>query len=297
MRDVYFAWLMMALFVGGFGGYALRVVFHGRRRHERTEADGGSVLLRKPLMETAYWLLEPVVGWVAKIGATPNAVSLFSLIPALGAGIALGYGWFALGAALATVAQFADIIDGLLARKLGMVSRAGEVVDSVVDRYVELFFLGGLAVHYRASGMLLVVLSAIGAAFMVSYSTAKAREMAVRAPRGAMRHAERGAYLLVGAALTPFATAIAGSGAPLVARELPMIGALVLVAMVGNVSVVRRFSAITAALTDRQRRPGQPLTVAVAGDRPGERTPERPGDPRAEPAPLVRDSDTHAGAA
>jgi phosphatidylglycerophosphate synthase len=277
---------MMALIVGGFGGYALHVLFHGRRRHERTEADGGSVLLRKPLMETAYWLLEPVVGWVAKSGATPNAVSLFSLIPALGAGIALGYGWFALGAVLATVAQFADIIDGLLARKLGMASQAGGVVDSVVDRYVELFFLGGLAVHYRASGMLLVVLSAIGAAFMVSYSTAKAREMGVHAPRGAMRHAERGAYLLAGAALTPFATALAGSGASLIVRELPIIAALVLVAAVGNVSVVRRFSAVTTALLNRQRHPGQPLVVAVSA-----------ANPRTDPAALVRDSDTHVGAA
>jgi phosphatidylglycerophosphate synthase len=289
VRDVYFAWLMMALFVGGFGGYAIRVLFHGRRRHERTEADGGSVLLRKPLMETAYWILEPVVGWVAKIGATPNAVSLFSLVPALGAGIALGYGWFALGAVLATVAQFADIIDGLLARKLGMASQAGEVVDSVVDRYVELFFLGGLAVHYRTSGILLVVLSAIGAAFMVSYSTAKGREMGVQAPRGAMRHAERGAYLLLGAALTPFATAFAGQGAALIVRELPMIAALVLVAAVGNVSAVRRFSAVTAALLNRQRRAGQPLAVAVAAD--------HPADHRADSASLVRDSDTHVGAA
>jgi phosphatidylglycerophosphate synthase len=203
---------------------------------------------------------------------------LFSLLPAFGAGVALGYGWFGLGAVLATIAQFADIVDGLLARRLGMVSDVGKVLDSAVDRYVELFFLGGLAVHYRSSGMLIVVLAAIAAAFMVSYSTAKAEAIGVKPPRGAMRHAERGMYLLVGAALTPFATAWAGEGTSLLARELPIIAALFLVAIVGNLSVVRRFAAVVTFLINRQPRPGQPTPAA---------------DPH--PHPLV-ESDTSVGA-
>jgi len=281
VRDVYFSWLMVALLVVGYGGYALHVLFRGRVRYERTEADGGSVLLRKPMMEGAYWLLSPVVRWVAATGATPNVVTLFSLVPAFGAGVALAFGCFGLGAVLATIAQFADIIDGLLARKLGMVSDAGAVLDSAVDRYVEIFFLGGLAVHYRASGMLVVVLAAIAAAFMVSYSTAKAEAQKLAPPRGAMRHAERGAYLLVGAAMTPFATSLAGEGASLLARELPIIAALLLVAIVGNTSVVRRFASMTHALSSRHPRPGQP------------KAPEP--TPIAEPRPIV-ESDTPLGA-
>jgi phosphatidylglycerophosphate synthase len=276
---------MVALLVGGYGGYALHVYFRGRLRHERTEADGGSVLLRKPMMETAYWLLGPVVGWIAATGATPNAVTLFSLVPAFGAGVALAFGWFGLGAVLATLAQFADILDGLLARKLGVASDAGAVLDSAVDRYVEIFFLGGLAIHYRSSGMLLVVLAAIAAAFMVSYSTAKAEAKGLTPPRGAMRHAERGAYLLVGAALTPFAMSMAGEDASLILRELPIVAALWLVAVVGNVSVVRRFAAMTASLSKRQLRPGQ--------SKPAEARPVPPpiSAPISEPRPIA-DSDT-----
>jgi CDP-diacylglycerol---glycerol-3-phosphate 3-phosphatidyltransferase len=264
MRDLLFSWLMVALLVGGLGGYALHVVFHGRLRNERTEADGGSVLLRKPMMESVYWMLGPVVGWVAATGATPNQVTLFSLGPALGAGVALAYGWFGLGAVLATIAQFADVMDGLLARKLGMVSDAGAVLDSAVDRYVEILFLGGLAIHYRSSWMLVVVLAAIAAAFMVSYSTAKAEAKGLTPPRGAMRHAERGGYLLVGAAMTPFATLLAGEGGSLLARELPIIAAVLLVAIVGNASVVRRFASMTTSLANRHPRPGQPKVVEPA---------------------------------
>ncbi len=251
MRDLYFGWMMLALFTGGFGGYALRTARRGRLRNARTEADGGSVFVGKPAMEIAYWLLGPVLSAVAALGVTPNAVTLFSLLPAAGAGVALGCGWFGLGAVLATIAQFADIIDGLLARKLGVASDAGEALDAAVDRYVELFFLGGLAVHYRSHPLLLVVLAAIGGSFMVSYSTAKAEAMGVKAPRGVMRHGERVAYLLVAAALTPFATMLAAGSTSLVLRELPIVLAITLVAVVANISVGQRFAAIIGALRAR----------------------------------------------
>lgn len=251
MHDVYFGWVMLALFAFGFGGYALRVARRGRLRHARTEADGGSVFVGKPAMETAYWLMGPVLTWVAALGVTPNAVTLFSLLPAAGAGIALGYGWFGLAAVLATIAQCADIIDGLLARKLGVASDAGEALDAAVDRYVELFFLGGLAVHYRAHPLMIVVLIAIGGSFMVSYATAKAQAMGVEAPRGVMRHGERVAYLLVAAALTPFSQRLFAGSASVVVRELPTVLALSVVAVVANISVVQRFTAIIAALRAR----------------------------------------------
>jgi len=281
VRDLHFAWFLVVLSVVGAGGYVLRMLFGGRVRHERTEADGGSVLLRKPFMEGVYWMLEPLVGWLAAAGATPNAVTLFSLLPAFLAGVALANGWFALGALLATMAQFADILDGLLARKLGMASDAGEVIDAAVDRYVELFFLGGLAVHYRSHPMLLVVLAALGAAFMVSYSTAKAEAMGVKPPRGAMRHAERGTYLLLGAGLTPFAGELFARSPSLAVRELPIVLALVLVAVVGNLSVARRFAAVARELLSRQRRPGQPAP-AVASASPSPSLVPEPGTPPVE---------------
>jgi CDP-diacylglycerol--glycerol-3-phosphate 3-phosphatidyltransferase len=253
VRDLHFAWLLMGVLVSGVGGYALRSAVRGRLRHARTEADGGSVFVGKPAMEVAYWLIGPVVNAVAALGATPNGVTLFSLLPAAGAGIALGYGWFALAALLAAIAQFADIVDGLLARKLGTASDAGEALDAAVDRYVELFFLGGLAVHYRNHPTLLaVVVAALGGSFMVSYATAKAEALGVKAPRGVMRHGERVVYLLTAAAFTPFARELTSAGTSILLRELPIVLALTIVAVVANASVVRRFAAIIAALQVKQ---------------------------------------------
>ena len=72
-------------------------------------------------MEMVYWILDPIIDFLAALRITPNMVTLFSLLPAAGAGVALGFGWFGLASVLAVIATFCDILDGLLARKTGRV--------------------------------------------------------------------------------------------------------------------------------------------------------------------------------
>ena len=155
-----------------------------------------------------------------------------SLVPAFGAGLALASGWFGLAAALATLSTFGDILDGLLARRLGVGSDAGEVIDAAVDRYGEFFLLGGLVYHYRAHDQVLfIVLTAMVGAFMVSYTTAKAEAMNILAPRGAMRRSERATYLIVGAAFTPITHTLFTGAPSLALRELPIILATTTIAV------------------------------------------------------------------
>ena len=209
----------------------------------------------KPAMEIGYWLIGPVVN--AARGARHHAQhgdALLALARRAGPASRSGTAGSACAALLAMIAQFADILDGLLARKLGVASDAGEALDAAVDRYVELFFLAGLAVHFRAHPMLLVVLAAIGGSFMVSYATAKAEALGVKAPRGVMRHGERVVYLLIASAFTPFARALTNEGTSLFLRDLPIVLAITVVAVVANISVVKRFAAIIAALAGPGRR-------------------------------------------
>ena len=192
MADLFIALGMIGIFAVLVAAYALRTLVAGRVRHARTDADGGSVFLNKPTMEMVYWILDPIIDFVAALRITPNMVTLFSLLPALGAGVAIGFGWFGLATALAVLSTFCDIIDGLLARKTGLSSGAGEVIDAAADRYGELFMFGGLVYYYRTHDQVLfIVLAALAASFMVSYATAKAEAMGVPAPRGAMRRGER----------------------------------------------------------------------------------------------------------
>jgi phosphatidylglycerophosphate synthase len=245
------------------GAYLLRSALVGRRRHARTESDGGSVFLNKTTMEMVYWILDPIIDFLTALHITPNMITLFSLVPAAGAGVALGFGWFGLASLLAVIATFCDILDGLVARKTRVSSAAGEVLDAAVDRYSEIFFFGGLVYYYRSHDQVLfIVLAAIIGSFMVSYATAKAEAMGVAAPRGAMRRGERAAYLIFGAAFTPLSKLVFANSASLALNELPIILTLSIVAVVSNISVVQRFGAINDLLRAKEKAP----PVAPAAD-------------------------------
>jgi CDP-diacylglycerol---glycerol-3-phosphate 3-phosphatidyltransferase len=254
--DLYIAIGNITFFFSQLGVYLLRSAIIGRRRHARADADGGSVFLNKRTMEMVYWILDPVIDFLAALRITPNMVTLFSLLPAAGAGVALAFGWFGLASLLAVVATFCDILDGLLARKTGVSSNAGEVIDAAVDRYGEMFWFGGLVYYYRTHDQVLfIVLAAIVGSFMVSYATAKAEAMGVTAPRGAMRRGERAAYLIFGAAFTPVSKALFANSASLALHECPIILTLTIVAVVSNISVVQRLGAIIDALRAREKAP------------------------------------------
>jgi len=271
LADLTIAIANILFFFGLLGAYLLRSALIGRRRHARSEADGGSVFLNKRTMEMVYWVLDPIIDFLAALHITPNMVTLFSLVPAAGAGVALGFGWFGLASVLAVMATFCDILDGLLARKTGVSSGAGEVIDAAVDRYGELFFFGGLVYYYRTHDQVLfIVLAAIVGSFMVSYATAKAEAMGVAAPRGAMRRGERAAYLIFGAAFTPVAKALFANSASLALHECPIILAVTIVAVVSNISVMQRFSAINDLLRAKEKAPAQaaPGTGEPIGSKP-----------------------------
>ncbi|HSZ80769.1 MAG TPA: CDP-alcohol phosphatidyltransferase family protein, partial [Polyangia bacterium] len=153
IKDVYFSIGMLILSVVVPGMYLVRTLLKGRAHHARTDADGGSVLLNKASMEMGYWLLGPVVEGLAALHITPNMVTFFSLVPALLAAVAAGFGWFGLACVLATLGSLCDLVDGVLARRTGVASDAGEVLDAAVDRYIEFLFLAGVAVYYRTHWM------------------------------------------------------------------------------------------------------------------------------------------------
>ena len=227
--------------------YVVRVARAGRAHHPRVDAEGKSALLATDVMEMMCWSVQPVVALCARLGITPDAVTYASLVLGAAAGVALGAGHFGLAALLATVAAGGDAIDGLLARRLGVGSVAGEVLDAAVDRYVDFALIAGVAFHFRADAAWLVLaFAALLASFMVSYSTAKAESLHVAPPRGSMRRVERAVLLVGAAALTPLATAIGARWS-----DLPMLVALATIAVLGNISAVHRLATIRAVVKER----------------------------------------------
>jgi CDP-diacylglycerol--glycerol-3-phosphate 3-phosphatidyltransferase len=216
-------------------------------------------------------------------GVRPNTVSALGLLPAAGAGVAAALGWFGLACMLATSAALGEIMNGLLARELHLRggsgpesasdADSGEVLDAAIDRYSEFFFLAGVVIHFRANPLLMcAALLAMHGAFMVSYAIAKAEGMGVVPPRGVMRRPERAAYLFVGAVLASITQNVWAQSPSLLLRELPMVVAVTVVAVVANLSVVQRLKVIMKALA---RRPGP----AAAGGQEAVGAPVRVEDP------------------
>jgi CDP-diacylglycerol---glycerol-3-phosphate 3-phosphatidyltransferase len=209
---------------------------------KRVERERGLPLLGKAPMHAVYRALIPIGRLLALLGVSANAVTVFSLVVAVVAAIAIGLGHLGVGALVACIAALADAVDGIVARESGTTSSLGRVLDTTVDRYVDALLLGGLAVHVRHDVVLLVVvLAAIVGSFMVSYASSVERELGVPDSGSAipMRRAHRLAYILTGAALGPVAGRIAGPERP-EAALVPMLVAVVAIAIVGNASAVRR---------------------------------------------------------
>src|SRR5262249_55414559 len=156
------------------------------------DAEGKSALVPKSAMEMTYWIAEPIVTLFARVGLVPDDITWGSLALGAAAGIAFATGHFGLGAVIAVLGGAGDPPDRLLARRLGTASAAGEVLDAAVDRYTDFALITGVAFHFREQPLPLALsLLALLAAFMVSYSTAKADALGVVPPRGSMRRAER----------------------------------------------------------------------------------------------------------
>ena len=143
----------------------------------------------------------PVTGVLARLGVSPNAITLAGL-PAAGAGaylISTSQLWPA-GVVVLAAGLF-DLMDGALARATRTVTRFGGLLDSVTDRVTEAVVLLGLLVLFvhRASmeGAVLVFVT-VASSLMVSYVRARAEGLGVDCKVGVMTRSERVAALGIG---------------------------------------------------------------------------------------------------
>jgi len=243
MIDVYFTfgWFLFVAVVTI--AYLIKLKLVGHESYDRIEKQGGSQLLSKRVMEMGYWMFQPLGNFCIKYNITPNQITWFSAFVGLISAIFLAYGFFGIAATLLATSSTLDGLDGLVARKTGQTSAAGEILDSSLDRYVDFFFLAGLVFYYRESSTLMfITLLAILGSFMISYSTAKAEAMQITPPRGNMKRSERNSYLILGGMFASISVAFFENDDAL---GYPMIVVLVLIAVLANYSAVQRLKALT----------------------------------------------------
>lgn len=160
--------------------------------------------LRVKLQFGIYKIIDPFVKLLIKIGLTPNAVTIIGFV--LNVGVAaifvvgaersnrgdLSYvGW---AGALILFAGLFDMLDGQVARLGKMGSSFGALLDSVLDRYSELFMFLGICYylisHHYFISSLFAFIGLIGS-MMVSYTRARAEGLGIECKGGLMQRPER----------------------------------------------------------------------------------------------------------
>ena len=154
---------------------------------------------------------------LAKLGLTPNWITLLGLLVACVSAYLLSVGQLAAGGAALLISGAFDLFDGALARATGRVTTFGAFLDSAIDRVSEIVVLLGLLVYYlgrpSTSGAVLVYVALAGS-IMVSYVRARAEGLGVDCKVGLMTRPERvaalGIALIVGQWWNPAVQVVLG---------------------------------------------------------------------------------------
>jgi CDP-diacylglycerol--glycerol-3-phosphate 3-phosphatidyltransferase len=153
----------------------------------------------------------PVVAVLARIGVTPNMLTVAQLAGGLVAAYVIAQGELAIGAVILIASATLDAFDGTLARSTGRATPFGGVFDSVVDRLFEGAVLGGVLWYYLEAGQdaesMAVFVTLLGS-MSVSYVRARAEGAGIEIYDGIFTRVVRLLFLTAGLLL-----------ADLVARE------------------------------------------------------------------------------
>ncbi|MBK6932712.1 MAG: CDP-alcohol phosphatidyltransferase family protein [Saprospirales bacterium] len=155
-----------------------------------------------------YSVIQPLINFLARLGVTPNAITMIGFVINIGATVVFVYGtnaargdlrYVAWSGCIILFAGLFDMMDGRLARVSKQESSFGALFDSVLDRYSELVMFLGICYYLVAQqyffSSLFAFVAMIGS-IMVSYVRARAEGLGVECKGGLMQRPER--VLLVG---------------------------------------------------------------------------------------------------
>ncbi|MET0594766.1 MAG: CDP-alcohol phosphatidyltransferase family protein [Polyangiaceae bacterium] len=178
------------------GAYAVRVARVGRIVAARLDRERGTILLGRYPIEAFHWAARGLGRAISRTGVSPDSLTILSLVITTTTVPFAATGNFEAAGVMLILGSSFDALDGIVARELGVVSEAGEVLDSVLDRYSDAFALAGLGFYYRQSDLgFAIILVALTGSMMVSYVRAKAEKFPIPLPSTLMRRPERIAYL------------------------------------------------------------------------------------------------------
>jgi CDP-diacylglycerol--glycerol-3-phosphate 3-phosphatidyltransferase len=185
----------------------------------------GLVQIKESLRRVLRSAVGPLIRGLARLGISPDFITVLGCILSFGAALAFFEGAFRWAALLVAISGVCDILDGELARELGIRSKFGAFLDSTLDRLGEAMTLTGISGFYLlhllelvhdptqvfdelqrglepeawARVSLTAVLALIGS-FLVSYTRARAEGLGCECKVGWFERPERMVLLIVAGA-------------------------------------------------------------------------------------------------
>ena len=143
--------------------------------------------------------LVPVASRMLRVN--PDLVSWTAFLAAVGAGVSFfigGGGFLGLALGLMLVNSYLDALDGKIAKMAGKASARGDFLDHVLDRYADVFMLGGIAFNAMYCHLGVGTLALLGV-LLTSYMGTQAQAVGQgRAYGGILGRADRLVLLFLG---------------------------------------------------------------------------------------------------
>ena len=197
------------------------------------------------LRPVANRLLAPFVGLSVSLGLTPDAISVVAFVLAAGAAGAFYLGgdasvWYLAGALLVFLNGWLDLLDGAVAREMETASKAGDLLDHVLDRYADVVIIGGLC---AGVGRYALGFAAVTGVLLTSYLGTQSQAVGLdRTYGGLLGRADRLALIGITGVVATWITATLWG--------LTVVGwLLVLFAVVGHFTAIQRFLGAWRALS------------------------------------------------
>lgn len=131
----------------------------------------------------------------------PNYLTALGALFGYASAMFITFGYVKTGGIILLFSGFFDLLDGAIARSTNTVSRFGGFLDSVLDRYTDLFLMFGIFVLFLRQGqmhaLVFTFIAAIGVA-IIPYARARAEAASIQCKAGLLERPERFVILLIG---------------------------------------------------------------------------------------------------
>lgn len=149
----------------------------------------------------AQVLLRGIIAFLIFLKVRPNHLTFLGFLITVVVAYEFAVGNFVTGGFVLILAGLFDMVDGMVARKLGEATAFGAFFDSIMDRYSDLIMYLGLIIYYgQADRMNYVVLVGIVmmGSVLTSYARARAECLIDKCKVGFLERPERIVLLLIG---------------------------------------------------------------------------------------------------